>query len=216
VFVDVEGRAVNIKIAIVARAPGAAAGLIRAFAERVGAGADEPPIEPAPGGIRMVCFDWLRRESALETGEVAHPHLYAIDATADEPPTDYEWLSVLHGADAVVEISPGDPELKAQVALRGAMPVVRVDASKLDATLTGLIEVAMLDAVAERAAAAGAPPQVFAGVQCPWCFEPMEIAVEADVEGSYVQDCEVCCRPWAVTVRRDEDGDVAVDVGRAQ
>ena len=58
--------------------------------------------------------------------------------------------------------------------------------------------------------------QAFAPVVCPWCFESMEIGVEADVGGTFVQDCEVCCRPWAVTVSRDADGDVSVDVARAQ
>jgi hypothetical protein len=30
-------------------------------------------------------------------------------------------------------------------------------------------------------------------VQCPYCGERVEIAVEPDVWGSMVQDCEVCC-----------------------
>jgi hypothetical protein len=37
-------------------------------------------------------------------------------------------------------------------------------------------------------------------VTCPFCGEPVEIYVEADVKGSFVQDCEVCCNPWRVTV----------------
>jgi hypothetical protein len=215
VFVDLEGRAVNIKIALVAKEPGAAARLIRALAAKQPAEHRGTLAEPEPGSVRLLGLDWFQRESVLDTGEIAHPHVYAIEATADRPPTDYEWLSVLHGADAVIEVLPRDPHLADHVARRGAIPIVRIDASKLDATLEGLIEVSMLDAGAERALAAEQEAQVFAGVQCPWCFESMEIAVEADVEGSYVQDCEVCCRPWAVTVRRDADGDVIVDVGRA-
>jgi hypothetical protein len=39
-------------------------------------------------------------------------------------------------------------------------------------------------------------------VQCPYCFERVEIAIEEDVEGALVQDCEVCCRPWQLLVRR--------------
>jgi hypothetical protein len=120
---------------------------------------------------------------------------------------------------SVSDVPSGPRRRSAESAVRGhgggAIPVVRIDVSKLDATLDGLIEVAMLDAGAERSAAAEQEAQVFAGVQCPWCFESMEIAIEADLEGSYVQDCEVCCRPWAVTVRRDEDGELTVDVGRA-
>lgn len=55
-----------------------------------------------------------------------------------------------------------------------------------------------------------------AAVTCPYCFEELELHVDPDVEGSYVQDCEVCCNPWQITVSRDEDGRLSVDVGRAQ
>jgi hypothetical protein len=37
-------------------------------------------------------------------------------------------------------------------------------------------------------------------VQCPYCGETVEIYVEPDVRGSFVQDCEVCCNPWRVRV----------------
>jgi hypothetical protein len=37
-------------------------------------------------------------------------------------------------------------------------------------------------------------------VVCPYCGEAIEIYVESDVRGSFVQDCEVCCRPWRVRV----------------
>ncbi len=51
-------------------------------------------------------------------------------------------------------------------------------------------------------------------VTCPFCGEAVELYVEPDVRGSFVQDCEVCCNPWRVTVSGDEEGR-AVDVGRA-
>ena len=51
-------------------------------------------------------------------------------------------------------------------------------------------------------------------VTCPYCGEEIEIYVEPDVRGSYVQDCEVCCNPWTVRVTR-EDGELYVEVGRA-
>jgi len=54
-----------------------------------------------------------------------------------------------------------------------------------------------------------------ATVTCPYCGEPASLSVEQDVEGSFVQDCEVCCRPWAVTVSRDIDGDVFFQVDRS-
>lgn len=49
-----------------------------------------------------------------------------------------------------------------------------------------------------------------AHVECPYCGEAVEVYFEADVTGSLVQDCEVCCRPWKVTVLRDRHGDLDV------
>jgi hypothetical protein len=37
-------------------------------------------------------------------------------------------------------------------------------------------------------------------VTCPFCGEHVEVYVEPDVTGSFVQDCEVCCNPWRVQV----------------
>lgn len=51
-------------------------------------------------------------------------------------------------------------------------------------------------------------------VTCPYCGEHVEIYLEPDVRGSLVQDCEVCCNPWRVSVNGDEDGR-SVDVARA-
>ena len=42
-------------------------------------------------------------------------------------------------------------------------------------------------------------------VTCPYCGEEVEIYIEPDMRGSFVQDCEVCCNPWRVSVSRDED-----------
>lgn len=43
-------------------------------------------------------------------------------------------------------------------------------------------------------------------VYCPYCGERLEIYVEADVRGNFIQDCEVCCNPMRVVVagRADE------------
>ena len=38
-------------------------------------------------------------------------------------------------------------------------------------------------------------------VTCPFCGEDVEILVERDERGPFVQDCEVCCNPWTVRVR---------------
>ena len=52
-------------------------------------------------------------------------------------------------------------------------------------------------------------------VTCPYCGEEVEIFVEPDVHGSFVQDCEVCCNPWLVRVERGEEDERAIFVGRA-
>jgi hypothetical protein len=51
-------------------------------------------------------------------------------------------------------------------------------------------------------------------VTCPYCGEAVEIYLESDVAGSFVQDCEVCCNPWRVRVRGRGD-DRSVEVARA-
>ena len=48
-------------------------------------------------------------------------------------------------------------------------------------------------------------------VTCPSCGEEVEIYVEPDVSGTFVQDCEVCCNPWLVRVSGSGD-DRWVDV----
>ena len=51
-------------------------------------------------------------------------------------------------------------------------------------------------------------------VTCPYCGEQVEIYLEQDVKGSFVQDCEICCNPWKVRVwGRGANRDV--DVQRA-
>jgi hypothetical protein len=51
-------------------------------------------------------------------------------------------------------------------------------------------------------------------VLCPFCGEQLEILVEEDVRGSFVQDCEVCCNPWLVRVSRSPEGtDVSIERG---
>jgi hypothetical protein len=54
----------------------------------------------------------------------------------------------------------------------------------------------------------------YSTVRCPYCGEDCEIYVEADVTGSFVQDCEVCCNPWKVEVVR-QGGARVVAVSRA-
>ena len=60
----------------------------------------------------------------------------------------------------------------------------------------------------------GTEPTDAALVSCPYCGESSELPV--DLAGGaiqeYVQDCEVCCRPWLVRVQLDGEGNASVSV----
>ena len=53
-----------------------------------------------------------------------------------------------------------------------------------------------------------------AEVVCPYCGEVNEIAVDPGSGASqdYVEDCEVCCRPWRVSVAYDATGAAHVHI----
>ncbi|MEP7010887.1 MAG: CPXCG motif-containing cysteine-rich protein [Acidobacteriota bacterium] len=53
-------------------------------------------------------------------------------------------------------------------------------------------------------------------IQCPYCGERIEVAIESDQWGKQVQDCEVCCNPWELTIHRDRYGDLDVRVEKAE
>jgi len=55
-----------------------------------------------------------------------------------------------------------------------------------------------------------------AKVVCPYCHERVELFVDPDTTGSFVEDCAVCCRPWHVEVTLDDEGGRRVDIGPAQ
>ena len=52
---------------------------------------------------------------------------------------------------------------------------------------------------------------------CPWCGEENVILVDPSGGGrqQYVEDCQVCCRPWQVTVTLPPDGEAVVNVEQA-
>lgn len=55
---------------------------------------------------------------------------------------------------------------------------------------------------------------VDAVVYCPYCGEANEIGLDpgGGASQAYVEDCQVCCRPWNVVVRYDATGAASVDV----
>ena len=49
-------------------------------------------------------------------------------------------------------------------------------------------------------------------IACPYCGEVIEILVDPSVESqSYIEDCQVCCRPINLTVTIDEEGTPLVE-----
>jgi hypothetical protein len=57
------------------------------------------------------------------------------------------------------------------------------------------------------AASGGVRPEEFVAFQCPWCAERLEVRVEVSAgEQSYVEDCQVCCKPMELAVEVAENG----------
>jgi hypothetical protein len=53
----------------------------------------------------------------------------------------------------------------------------------------------------------GLLPEEFVAVQCPYCGERLETRVDLTAdEPSYIEDCQVCCRPIEFTVEREQTG----------
>ena len=54
-------------------------------------------------------------------------------------------------------------------------------------------------------------------VACPYCGE--ENTIQIDESGGneqlYIEDCQVCCKPWQVAVTIGSDGDVQVQLNAA-
>jgi hypothetical protein len=51
-----------------------------------------------------------------------------------------------------------------------------------------------------------------ATVVCPYCHQSVEITLDpgsGDAQ-EYVEDCEVCCQPWRVSVHYETDGSAEV------
>ncbi len=214
-FVDVEGGAVNVKIAIVSAEPGAAASLVRALAAGTARSCVGELVEPEQGAGGLVGFDYYVPSLKLESGELAHPHLYALDTSTGSHVPDGDWAALFHGADAVLRVGPTFAPFELALRFAPSVPVHAASGEAPEATIARILEVALSDARAGAGDERSGDAVGFAALTCPWCLEPVEITVEADLEGTFVQDCEVCCRPWTVNVGRDEDGGLQVAIDRA-
>jgi uncharacterized Zn finger protein len=51
-------------------------------------------------------------------------------------------------------------------------------------------------------------------VQCPYCGSRQDLVLDPGSSGTMVQDCEVCCEPWDMTVKRSRSGAVTVHLDR--
>ena len=51
-------------------------------------------------------------------------------------------------------------------------------------------------------------------VYCPHCGQANEVALDPGSGGEqeYVEDCQICCRPWLMYVKYERDGSAVVDV----
>ena len=64
-----------------------------------------------------------------------------------------------------------------------------------------------LEPVFEPGGPAGQSPIDFARVQCPYCGESFDTAVDLSAGAfSYVEDCQVCCQPIELAGEADEVG----------
>jgi len=52
-------------------------------------------------------------------------------------------------------------------------------------------------------------------IQCPYCWEQIEILVDCSVDNQeYIEDCQVCCQPIVFKVETLADEEVNVVVAR--
>ena len=57
------------------------------------------------------------------------------------------------------------------------------------------------------------PMQVTEAIQCPFCGQSSELAIDTSVSSQrFTTDCEVCCRPFEVTVESEPGEVLSIDV----
>ncbi len=56
-------------------------------------------------------------------------------------------------------------------------------------------------------------PSESAHINCPYCGESLEIAIDASVgQQDYIEDCQVCCKPIQFRIRISAEGTLSIDV----
>ena len=60
------------------------------------------------------------------------------------------------------------------------------------------------------------PPGLRAvSIRCPYCGESIRVEIDCSAgDQSYIEDCQVCCRPIEFAVTVNEQGNPRVDVSR--
>ena len=50
-------------------------------------------------------------------------------------------------------------------------------------------------------------------IQCPYCGETIDILIDgSEARQDYIEDCQVCCCPIAITVNINEQDDICVTI----
>jgi hypothetical protein len=82
-----------------------------------------------------------------------------------------------------------------------------LDDAAIDA-LYGLEPV--IDPSSEGSVATDGDALRFMAIQCPYCGEPFETQVDSSAGStSYIEDCQVCCRPIEISLEVAADGTLA-------
>jgi len=56
------------------------------------------------------------------------------------------------------------------------------------------------------------PALEYTTIQCPYCWETLEISVDPSVDSQeYVEDCQVCCQPIVIRAQFSEYGELSVE-----
>jgi hypothetical protein len=67
----------------------------------------------------------------------------------------------------------------------------------------------------EQSAPANAAGAQFTSLQCPYCGEPFDTLLDISAgSASYIEDCQICCRPIEIGIDVGADGALAAVTAR--